>query len=199
MSNLELNQGDNFIFGMDVSGSMQTADCPGGMKRIDYLKEKVIQFAGEASKYDSDGIDVITFGHQIKVFNNIDGDKAKDVIAKLTATESATMTHELISKAWEMHKTSGSKQTVLFIATDGDPSDREAVKKVIRGIAAELPDGDEDFAFSISILTVGNIDGALQSFLTDLDDNLKAKHDIVDVKRLDEVDFISAFAGALHD
>ena len=64
-NNLELNEGDNFIFGVDVSGSMATTDCPSGMSRIDYLKEKVIQFANEASKWDKDGIDVLTFGHKI--------------------------------------------------------------------------------------------------------------------------------------
>ena len=47
---LELNKGDNFIFGVDVSASMQTTDCPNGASRIDYLKEKVIQFANEAGK-----------------------------------------------------------------------------------------------------------------------------------------------------
>ena len=40
MSNLELNKGDNFIFGVDVSGSMATKDCPNGLSRIEYLKEK---------------------------------------------------------------------------------------------------------------------------------------------------------------
>ena len=43
------------------------------------------------------------------------------------------------------------------------------------------------------------IDGPLRAFLTELDDNLKAKHDIVDVKALEDVDFVGAFAGALND
>ena len=33
MSNLELNKGDNFIFAVDVSASMQTKDC-NGLSRI---------------------------------------------------------------------------------------------------------------------------------------------------------------------
>lgn len=197
MSNLELNQGDNFIFGIDVSGSMQTADCPGGLTRIEFLKEKVIQFAGEASKYDTDGIDVITFGQQLTNFDGVNGDKAKEVIGKLKAQESATFTDKLITAAYKKHKDGGYKQTVLFVATDGEPSDKAAVKKAIVGITQELKDEHE---FAISILTVGQPSGDLTDFLNSLDDDLKgAKYDIVDVKKLEEVDFVSAFSGALHD
>lgn len=197
MSNLELNQGDNFIFGIDVSGSMQTADCPGGLTRIEFLKEKVIQFAGEASKYDTDGIDVITFGQQLTNFDGVNGDKAKEVIGKLKAQESATFTDKLITAAFKKHKDGGYKQSVLFVATDGEPSDKAAVKKAIIGITQELKDEHE---FAISVLTVGQPSADLTDFLNSLDDDLKgAKYDIVDVKKLEEVDFISAFSGALHD
>jgi len=197
MSNLELNKGDNFIFCVDVSGSMQSNDCAGGMKRIDFLKEKVIQFANEASKYDEDGIDVITFGHQINVIAGVSAEKAAETINALTADEAATQTAEVINKAWELHKKGGYEQSVIFVATDGSPSNRDAVKKVITDITNNVGDERE---FNISFLTVGNIDADLQAFLTSLDDDLKgAKYDIVDVKKLEEVDFISAFAGALND
>lgn len=196
MSNLELNKGDNFIFGVDVSGSMAAADCPNGMTRIDYLKEKVIAFAGEASKYDPDGIDVLAFGHRVTPFHGITAEKAKEVVTKLQANEGATMTHKLIDEAYGLHKRGGYQQTVLFIATDGAPSDPDAVKASIRRIASELADEHE---FAISFLTVGTIDPGLRAFLDMLDDNLGAKHDIVDVKALDEVDFLTAFVGALHD
>lgn len=196
-NNLELNTGDNFIFGVDVSGSMATADCPGGLTRIQFLKEKTIQFAREASKYDTDGIDVLAFGHQVTPYQGVTGDKASDIIGGLKANESATMTHLLIQKAWELHKAGKYEQTVLFVATDGEPSDREAVKKTIVEITQKIEDEKE---FKISFLTVGTIAPSLQTFLTGLDDDLKgAKHDIVDVKRLEEVDFMQAFAGALND
>lgn len=196
MSNLELNKGDNFIFCVDVSGSMNTTDCPGGVSRINYLKEQVIAFATEASKWDEDGIDVLTFGQKITPYNGIDAAKAASVIGALSATEAMTDTASVIREAYKMHKKGGYAQTVCFVATDGAPSDKEAVKDSIRTIASELKDEHE---FAISILTVGNIDAGLAAFLTELDDNLKAKHDIVDVKALTEVDFMSAFVGALHD
>ena len=62
MSQLELNKGDNFIFGIDVSASMQATDTPNGTQRIEYLKESVNTFIGEAAKWDTDGIDIVTFG-----------------------------------------------------------------------------------------------------------------------------------------
>lgn len=196
MSNLELNKGDNFIFGIDVSASMQATDTPNGAQRIDYLKEQVQTFIGEAAKYDDDGIDVITFGHSIKTYKSVTPARASEIIAPLRAQESATDTAGLSREAYRLHKDGRYAQTVLFVATDGSPSDPSGVRDAIRTIAAEITDEHE---FAISILTVGKPDANLESFLRELDDNLKAKHDIVDVKRLEEVDFMSAFAGALHD
>ncbi len=196
-NNLELHVGDNFIFGVDVSGSMESRDCPGNMTRIEYLKEKTTQFAVEASKYDPDGIDILTFGHQVTAYEKVTADKAVDLIKGFKATEGATYTHALISKAWELHKAGGYEQTVLFIATDGDPSDREAVKNAIINITNEVKDERE---FNISFLTVGVVTDSLNKYLVGIDDDLKgAKYDIVDVKPLESVDFMTAFIGALND
>lgn len=196
-NNLELHVGDNFIFGVDVSGSMENNDCPGGLTRIEYLKEKTTQFAVEASKYDPDGIDVLTFGHQVTVFEKVTAEKAASLIAGFKATECATQTHLLINKAWELHKAGGYEQSVLFIATDGDPTDKEAVKKAIIDITNQVNDERE---FNISFLTVGVVTSALSKYLVGIDDDLKgAKYDIVDVKPLEEVDFMTAFIGALND
>jgi len=192
----ELNKGDNFIFGVDTSGSMTLTDCPGGLPRIEFLKEKVITFAKEASKWDEDGIDILTFGHKITTYKGVTAEKAEQLISGFQANEGSTDTAGLIREAYKLHKAGGYAQTVLFVATDGAPADREAVKEVIRTIAAEVKDPKE---FKISILTVGNIDSALEAFLTELDDNLKAKHDIVDRKALTDVDFMQAFMGALND
>ena len=194
---LELNKGDNFIFGMDVSASMQTRDCPGNMARIDYLKEKVMVFTTEASKWDEDGIDILAFGQKVTPFTGVTAEKAKDIIGALKANEGMTDTAGLINTAYKMHKKGGYEQTVLFIATDGDPSDRGAVKAAIIEITKDVK---EEHEFNISFLTVGEISPDLRSFLTMLDDELTdAKYDIVDVKKLEDVDFMEAFTGALHD
>lgn len=192
---LELNKGDNFIFLFDVSSSMQQTDTPSGASRIDYTKEKLTTFVNEAAKFDDDGIDLITFGHAVQVKPKLTPATAGDIIASLRANESATDTAGAIRKAYELHKTGKYDQTVAFIATDGSPSDQLAVKEAIRTIASELR---EEHEFAISFLIVGK-DSGIRAFLTELDDNLKAKHDIVDVKNLDDVNFVEAFAGALND
>lgn len=196
MSKLELNKGDNFIFGVDVSASMMTADCPGETQRIEYLKEAVIVFAKEASKYDPDGIDILTFGATVREFNAVTAENAEGVISSLRANEGATKTHLLIDKAWEKHRLGGYEQTVLFVATDGEPTDPEAVEGVIRKIAGDLRDEHE---FGISILTVGTPSEQLSAWLRKLDDTLNAKFDIVDVRPLEGTSFEEAFSGALHD
>jgi Mg-chelatase subunit ChlD len=206
-SNFELNKGDNFIFCIDVSGSMMTSDCPGGMSRIEYLKEKVVSFATEASKYDSDGIDVITFGRKTQVFPNITAASASERISGLKANESMTDTAAALRLAWGRHlayrDAGGKEQTVCFIATDGDPSDRQAVIDDLRYIASQQNGKGREFA--VSFLTVGDIEDDLQEFLSQLDDELEARDkegheiDIVDVKPLKDVSFLDAFEGAVSD
>ena len=197
-NNFELNKGDNFIFGLDVSGSMATTDTPSGASRIDYSKEKAIAFAKSASQYDADGIDLITFGHQVKEYLNVTAENAETIIGGLKANEGQTHTHELIKAAYARHKALAAEdQTVLFIVTDGAPSDKDAVKKAIIDITNDVSDEHE---FNICFLTVGKIDDNLKKFLNGLDDDLQgAKYDIVDVKALEDVDFMTAFMGALND
>lgn len=50
----------------------------------------------------------------------------------------------------------------MFIATDGAPTDGEAVKTAIREIAAVVKDPRE---FCLSFLTVGVINAGLRAFL----------------------------------
>lgn len=198
--NLELNKGDQFIFAIDVSRSMESQDCPANLSRINYCKEQTKQFATEAGKYDPDGADYLTFGEKVTTYWNQTPEQAHTLIDSLQANEGATDTAGAISVAWaraqELRSQGVTDNIVLFVVTDGAPSDRDAVKTVIRGIAETLTNGEE---FGISFLTVGNIDKNLSDFLTDLDDNLNAKHDIVDVKNLNNVNFMQAFSGAIHD
>lgn len=199
-NNLELNVGDQFIFALDVSRSMGVKDCPGGKSRIEFCKESAKLFATEADKYDPDGADYFTFGSAVTPYLNRTKDQAIALIDGIEANEGATETAQVIEAAWkraqELRANGCTDNIVLMIVTDGAPSDPEAVKTVIRGIADSLTNGEE---FGMIFLTVGQIDDALKAFLTDLDDNLNAKHDIVDVKDFMSVNFAQAFDGATHD
>lgn len=197
MSNLELKKGTNIHFGIDVSASMQTTDCANGASRIEYLKEGANTLIKEAAKWDEDGIDVYTFGAKVKHLGAITPEKAAELIAPLKATEGTTDTAALVQASFDLHRKQGKEQTVLLVATDGEPNNEEALFKTIAGITEKLKDEHE---FAISFLTVGVRSPGLEAFLTKLDDNLPgAKYDIVDVKALNEVDFLEAFTGALHD
>lgn len=198
--NFELNKGDQFLFALDVSASMNMKDCPGGLSRIEYSKEQAKVFATEAGKFDPDGADYFTFGEKITPYLNQSPEDAVKLIAGLRATEGSTDTAGVINAAWkraqEIRKGGCVDNIVLMVITDGAPADPEAVKKEIRAITETLTNGEE---FGIIFLTVGQIDAPLRAFLTDLDDNLGAKHDIVDVKDFMEVNFIQAFSGAIND
>lgn len=198
MSQLELNKGDNIIFAADVSRSMGATDCPGGLSRANYMKEGLRTFVNEAAKYDDDGIDLITFGAEITSYPKLTPASAEELINKLGANEGSTDTAGAISKAWELHKAGGYDQSVLMVATDGEPNDEKAVFDVIAKITNSFTKGEHEFG--IIFLTVGVRGPGLQAFLTKLDDDLPgAKHDIVDVKEFDKVNFAQAFDGALHD
>lgn len=198
-NNFELNQGDDFIIGLDISGSMQAGDCPGGLSRLKYSLEQFSTFAKEASKYDTDGVSLYAFGVNVTAFPDVSADKLDEIIAKVSnmQLEGATMTHAVIQAAWEEHKSRKNEQTVLMLFTDGEPSDTNAVLKTIADITNNVQDERE---FNIAFITVGNRTPSLQAFLTKLDDAIPgAKYDIVDVKKLEEVDFYKAFDGALND
>lgn len=198
-NNLELNKGDDFIIGLDISASMQASDCPGGMTRTAYALEQFKTFVSEAAKWDTDGVSVYGFGVDVHAFTDVQEENLEATIQKIKGKpyEGATMTHKVIAEAYAEHKKQANEQTVLLLFTDGEPSDQAAVFSTIAQITNEVKDERE---FNISFITVGQRSGSLEAFLTKLDDAIPgAKYDIVDVKKLEEVDFYKAFDGALND
>lgn len=198
-NNLELNKGDDFIIALDVSASMQTTDCPGGISRIAYAIEQFKTFALEAAKWDTDGVSLYAFGHKVTAFPDISADKVEATANRLATLtlEPMTNTHLVVEAAWKEHLQHKNEQTVLFIFTDGEPSDKDRLLNTIAAISEQVKDERE---FNIAFITVGERSAGLQAFLDTLDDGIPgAKHDIVDVKKLEEVDFYAAFAGALND
>lgn len=198
-NNLELNKGDDFIICLDISGSMQATDCPGDVSRIAYSIESFKAFANEAAKYDTDGVSLYAFGASVHSFPDVSADKIDSVATALAGLrlESMTRTDLVIKQAWEEHKARNNEQTVVMVFTDGEPSNAEGLLTLIAQITQEVKDERE---FNIAFITVGQRNAELDKFLAILDDGINgAKYDIVDVKRLEEVDFYAAFEGALND
>ena len=198
-ANFELNKGDDFIVALDISGSMQATDCPAGLSRIIYSLEQFYTFVKEASKWDTDGVSLYAFGVNVHDYPDVAIDKLDGVIGELRGKklEGATMTHLAVQKAYDEHVARKNDQTVLFVFTDGEPSDEGALLGTIAQITNQVKDERE---FNIAFITVGQRSASLSAFLAKLDDNIpNAKYDIVDVKALEEVDFYAAFDGALND
>ncbi len=212
----EMNEGDNFHFAVDKSGSMQANDCVLEGRKVSRdtrAKAKAIEYIKAGAKYDKDGTTVLAFGSDVVVYDGVTPEKAEEIIGKIKAQDSATRTDLVIKKSYELHLAGGYEQTVLFLVTDGEPTGipnaQEEVKKVIREIAADVaergkgkgPGGsDDEHGYAISFVTSGIRSEGLNAFLTDIDDNLGAVIDIVDVKDIEEVGSLErAFAGALHD
>ena len=196
--NLELNKGDQFIIGLDISGSMATTDCPGGLSRFVSSLETLKTFVREAAKWDPDGVSFYPFGATVHAYPDLQPDDIDAKIGRLSL-EAATMTHLAVNRAYAEHKAKKNEQTFLLIFTDGQPSDPEALRNEIISITNDVKDEKE---FRIAFITVGQRSASLDAYLTALDDDLTkagAKVDIVDVKRLEEVDFMAAVNGALTD
>lgn len=199
VNNLELNKGDDFIIALDISASMQATDCPGSLSRTKYALEQFGVFVKEASKWDTDGVSLYAFGVNVHTLPDVNADGLDAAIGQITSKpyEGATMTHSVVQKAYAEHLERKNEQTVLMVFTDGEPSDPDSLLKTIADITNQVKDERE---FNIAFITVGNRTPGLEAFLAKLDDGIPgAKYDIVDVKRLEEVDFYKAFDGALND
>lgn len=195
-NNLELNKGDQFIIALDISRSMENTDCPGGISRFKHVVETCKLFVREAAKWDPDGVSFYPFGQTVHAYPDLKPDDIDSKIAGIRM-EGMTMTHLAIDRAYAEHKAKKNEQTFLMIFTDGEPSEPDALKDAIIRITKDVTDQNE---FRIAFLTVGVRSAALDTYLKSLDDDLKgAKYDIVDVKKLEDVDFMAAVNGALVD
>jgi Mg-chelatase subunit ChlD len=196
----ELNKGDQFIVAIDNSGSMNfKGDVPKGMTRSEYAKSFTSNLIKEAIKYDPDGVDIIIFDSSIRTFEGVTEQNLEQVLSVVNPSGS-TATADALKVARQLTDKklqAGEKENIVtLVITDGVPNDKEAVKTVLRDWAGSLPDGEQ---VGVSFLIVGTPDETTVAFFTEIDDNLNAAHDIVDVKRLDEVNLEMAFAGAIHD
>lgn len=189
---------------LDRSGSMVIEDCPNGKSRWDYARENVEAVAARANKLDSNGITIVVFGSQVKVYENTTPAKIQDIYNEVepignTATDAALQA--VLTPEWfQGRRTDSTKPLIVIIFTDGKPNDRDALEKVIVDAANNI-DRDEDLG--ISFIQVG-YDKDTSKFLAYLDKELtgKTKFDIVSTKsmeELEEIGVIGLLNAALDD
>lgn len=174
---------------VDKSGSMTTCDAAGGKSRWKYAEESTLALATLADQVDQDGIAVVPFSNNYKVYEGVTAAKVAQVWQEnspMGGTDLAAPLKDRLAAHMARRAAGGTKNTCILVITDGEPNDRKAVKQVIIDATKQMQ-ADEELA--ICFVQVGNDAGAT-SFLTELDDTLQsdgAKFDIVDTVKIDEV------------
>lgn len=202
---IELNPNMQYILAGDISGSMDQNDPKlGGVNRYKYMLEKFKMFIKEAEDFDPDGPTVMLFGETVKVFENTTLDKVESMLSNITF-EGFTNTHLVLEKAWSMHKVEKTvfardgkahPGTTLFIFTDGEPTNRKALIRVITDIVAQVDREDE---FNIGFILVGTISNELRDFLDYMDDDLGLKYDIIGTTDIEGLTFLKAVNNAVNE
>lgn len=180
----------DFIVVVDTSGSMGEAVKAGSStSRWDAMKESVGTFVRDIEKLDSDGIDVVQLGGQIKSWAGVTSAKVSELFASLSPRGSTPLA-EALTTAFAMAGKSAKKDFIV-VFTDGVPDDKTAAKNVI----LKQANGQEtDDACTVLFVQVGD-DAAASAYLRSLDDDLKgAKFDIVDAKTMAEADGFASTA-----
>lgn len=174
---------------IDRSASMGTEDMK-GRSRWAYMQETAEQFCRELDKIDADGIDVILFsGAGLDPYSNVNAAKVRDLFAN-NAPRSSTPLAQALQMAFDQ-AARASKKVFILCFTDGEPDDKEAVK---RTIIAQSNRQERDEDLTILFVQVGYDAGATR-YLKTLDDELTgAKFDIVDVKTIDEAEKFNSVA-----
>lgn len=193
-STLELHADDNYILALDVSASMQNADCKDEngfpVTRFVYALRRFKEFCHAAAEVSEKGICMFSFGQQVKQKDHITQEEIDQCIQFMHPSEMCTNTHSLVDAAYEEHKEDGHDHTKVLIVTDGEPTKPAALMESIVNITKQLESAD---SFRLIFLTVGEISRELKTFLDTIDSGLTdAQFDIVDIMRLEDVTFMGA-------
>jgi uncharacterized protein YegL len=184
---------------IDKSGSMDETDCPGGKTRWQWAQEETKTVARAMSKYDSDGIAVNVFAGTLKTYENVTENKVDQIWKENSpggSTDTATALRTRLEAYRNRYKNdpTNTKPIIFAVVTDGEPTDRKAVRDVIIQHTKWMKDHNlDDLSTGISFLQVGK-DISATAFLQELDEKLEgegAKFDIVSTKTFDQLENLS--------
>ncbi len=166
---------------LDDSISMR-AQHGGFASRLAAVKEAAMPIIEKACLLDPNGPTLISFGSQIHVEDGVTLERVAAVLNGIQANGTSTMTGKAVAKALEFvaQWNADGDQGLVVVFTDGAASDRDALIRNIEGYSNRMT-ADEQCA--ILFVSVGT--DAIP-FLTQLDDSLNGKFDIVDHKTLEE-------------
>jgi len=161
----------DYILIVDKSGSMAGS-------RWKEARAAVSMIAPSACQADPDGITLYFFsgpGHMKKYTNIKTSQQVTDCFEK-ERTGGTTDLAGVLSAAFTEHFSRPGTQTTILVITDGEPNSKDHVVKEIVNAANRIQ-RDEDL--SVSFIQIGN-DKEATKFLKSLDDDIKARFDIVD-------------------
>ncbi len=182
----------DFIIAIDTSGSMgEPVKAGSSVTRWEAVQESALTIIRDVEKLDQDGIGLVLFGGpNIRAFDSVTSDKARDVFAS-SSPRGSTPLAEALTAALALAGKSDKKDFIV-VFTDGVPDDRQAAARVITQ-AANAQETDD--ALTILFVQIGD-DRSATAYLKSLDDDLRgAKFDIVDARTVPEVD---AFASTVE-
>lgn len=204
---VEVKADREYILIGDISGSMSAKDpkC-GGETRYKYMLEKFKNFIKQAEDFDPHGPCVILFGEDVHTFEDTTLEKiSKDLIFNDPNFESFTNLDKALEEAYRLHRAKKGEfakegklhpGTVCMVFTDGQPTNKAAVERVIVRIANAIDREDE---FNIYILTVGTIEPSLKDYLDNLHDGLESQltqdFDIIHINEIEKTKFMTAVKG----
>ena len=192
MSGNSVVQDRDYTLIIDKSGSMSTADQPGGKTRWQIAQESTLALARKCEEIDPDGITIYVFSGRFRRYDNVTSDKVAQVYLEndpMGRTDLASVLQDAID-SYLGRKAKGSAKAngeTILVITDGEPDDRRAVMKQIIETSRKL---DRDDELAISLIQVGS-DRQATEFLKALDDQLQgagAKFDIVDTITIDDME-----------
>jgi uncharacterized protein YegL len=177
---------------LDRSGSMMTADMPGGRSRWLAAQESTLALAAKCEQLDPDGITVYLFSGKFRRFENVTAQKVQTIFQEndpMGSTNLAAVLQHCLDSYFQRKAAGQTKANgeLVLVVTDGEPDDQRAVMKTIIDATRKM-DRDEELGFSF--IQIGRDAGATR-FLKALDDELVragAKFDIVDTVTLEDME-----------
>ncbi|MBD2652118.1 MULTISPECIES: vWA domain-containing protein [Synechocystis] len=180
---------------IDKSSSMATADDPNGPTRWEIAQASTIALAQKCEEIDPDGITVYLFSGRFRRYDNVTAQKVAYIYANnepMGRTDLASALKDGLDNFFQRRQAGQTKPNgeTFLIITDGEPTDRKAVIRLILEASQKI---DRDEELGISLIQVGN-DKKATAFFQALDDQLQAagaKFDIVDTVTMEDMQGMS--------
>ncbi|MBE9175915.1 VWA domain-containing protein [Synechocystis salina LEGE 06155] len=180
---------------IDKSSSMATADDPNGPTRWEIAQASTIALAQKCEEIDPDGITVYLFSGRFRRYDNVTAQKVAYIYANnepMGRTDLASALKDGLDNFFQRRQAGQTKPNgeTFLIITDGEPTDRKAVIRLILEASQKI---DRDEELGISLIQVGK-DKKATAFFQALDDQLQAagaKFDIVDTVTMEDMQGMS--------